>query len=350
MTADEAFLIFANAVLQRVLALATSGGVPNVTQAALIFPDGGGSRVITYNTTAYWVLFQTINDGALASMQEAADAVRIHLDQGVLAQPVMSDSNGTIQDPTFEQQVQALVGHLLAPVRDAVERVNTLDVRPEQLLESYWRHRDQLTATQTPSEILVPLLNFRMTGGPVRIIESLEVAAFTGQDKTNVWNSMLSVDEQMPLRQFEQTQFKLFGSFISPRTQPASDNQFLTLVRDVVTAFRLVKPGDVGAPAVFRRITNGLFTRWSSLSFLDDLRVRPMYRAADYAFDSVEASVVTDVIDKLQRIRRSHDIHGLEIGLRRFNQSYTRTKIPLARTWRRVISRDRATGTGQGPT
>jgi hypothetical protein len=127
---------------------------------------------------------------------------------------------------------------------------------------------------------------------------------------------------------YTRSSYKLACTHLQEQNKQYSTEEVNEEAMDILTALRLVKVGDVGAPAIFERselyslvIPNPIVTRTS------DYNVRQMgsgYSIIEYSLSEAELSQVINLFNCLQRLRSLSQRGGLAVALRRFNQAYSR--------------------------
>src|SRR5262249_43287314 len=143
--------------------------------------------------------------------------------------------------------------------------------------------------------------------------------------------------DQLPFHLFLPAEFKIVGSRSLPhlhvvhedreqvlRELGMSHQQMLSELRHIVTALRLLKSGDVAVTAYVEQSDEVPPFHWYPSmgipgTFLTDFQVRR--HGSIYTLLESEAAYVFSLVDALDRLGTRQHYAGLEIGLRRFNQS-----------------------------
>jgi hypothetical protein len=145
---------------------------------------------------------------------------------------------------------------LLDAIRDTLERYDTLDPTRDQLLESFHRYREVWAAPNRRYETFIPLLNFSSdVQQEVTLGTYLALSPFTPEEKTQAWNGDVddypSVKNPIEFNAFLQSKYKLVRARLQEQNKEYSTEEVNEELMDVLTALRLTKAGDVGAPATF---------------------------------------------------------------------------------------------------
>jgi hypothetical protein len=199
------------------------------------------------------------------------------------------------------------------------ERLQTLGLTGEQLLEAYERLKEEWTCATVMWRLGAPLLNFKTEKCPVRIGQSLELAPLSPDDKTsgnhNAGFGPFGEPQVMDRGDLARAQFIFRGASTTGRNDSGFGPEFRDEVARVVTALRLFASGDVGIPAVLGTST-GLFEKFAS-QYVFDGRARTSSRM--YELRAADWDAFTKVYDALGAIDGK-----MQIPLRRFNQAYGR--------------------------
>ena len=199
-------------------------------------------------------------DQSLWNMPESVQCAKEHWTQGLLPSPEISDSAGQpIKVRAFEQVQWGLVRELLSPVLDVLNQYGPGKPGLEQILANYHRWREWWSAIPGAIgrwEVSVPLFNFNCDLQQAQAISSqLQLAPFTNEEKTNIWNSSTFPQPFMGIsvsfEAFRQVKFKLTGSRTRLQSGREDGQDIPTECDDILTALRLLKAGDVGAIAFF---------------------------------------------------------------------------------------------------
>ncbi len=174
-------------------------------------------------------------------------------------------------------------------------------------------------------EVTVPLQNFRMEGDGLALGLRLRIAPFTPLDKHRLlphWRDSPFVDGWSDYPSLAAATFRLYGRAGrgSEVAEPLAD------IGTAITALRLFKAGDVGMAVAFqhgRERKQGRQPELMMINYTDWAARRPGYM---YELSAGEWSGLRA---KMRLVRRAFDRardHELDFGLRRFHQSFSRTR------------------------
>jgi hypothetical protein len=268
-------------------------------------------------------------DNSLWNMPESVQCAKEHWTQGLLPSPEISDSAGLpIKVTTFEQVQWGIVRELLSPILDVLNQYGSSKPSREQILASYHHWREWWSAIPGAIgrwEVSIPLFNVHCDLQQAQAISSqLQLAPFTNEEKSNIWNSSIFPQPFMGIPisfdAFRQVKFKLTGSRTRLQGGLEDGQDIPTECDDIITALRLLKGGDVGAIAFFDfgRLVCGPMT--SSMSRPLALQLRQY--GTQYDLTAPDLPEVRALCSALQSLGQQKK--GLSFALRRFNQSYGR--------------------------
>jgi hypothetical protein len=208
----------------------------------------------------YGAFLQNLNQ-SLSTMPECVQCVEEHWNRGLIPSPEMTDKAGQpITIIAFEQDQWVLVRELLSPVLDILNQYGPYRPSYEQILASYhrWRELWQTPGTIGQWEVSIPLFNFSCELQQAQAISShLQIAPFTPEEKTSIWNSSTFPQPFMGIpinfEAFRQTTFKLTGTRSHLQGGRDVGQEIPAELDDIITALRLLKVGDAGALAFFEK-------------------------------------------------------------------------------------------------
>ncbi len=156
----------------------------------------------------------------------------------------------------------------------------------------------------------------------------LALSPFTPEEKTQAWNSDVdfypTVKNPIEFNAFLQSKYKLACIRFQEQKKEYSTEEVNEELMDVLTALRLTKAGDVGAPAIFERseLQSRLMMPTATISRTNDYVVRQS--GNEYSITEAELSQVNNLFVSLQGLNSQAQRGGLRVALRRFNQAYSR--------------------------
>lgn len=241
---------------------------------------------------------------------------------------------------TGEERHRQVILALIVSLAESCQKYDTWPLTDEQILEQYHRCSASWGDALSHFAITFPLLNFSSDLEQSKQLgRYLSLAPLTPADKTFLWNEDAKLFSFSPspldVTTFTQLTWKLTGTFSAPKKEDASDmsatsQEALNELDDILSAMRLLKGGNVGAPAIYQKRLEPVF--WEGTRMCHPLTQTRSFPPALVPYEVRESDIapLRDLIDTLQQVRLAQPagspLYGdLSIGLRRFNQSYERT-------------------------
>lgn len=325
----DSFLDFADKLISRARQHVIGHGLPNRVEYCFSFePPAFTGPAATGSSIAFRRLEKADYRGFLLfnrdqwAHPEAERCAREHFAYGVVRSRLAIDEKfQSIQNPSFEDLKQQLVYDAYYALAGSCERHRTLELTDEQIRETYRRLKSEWFGPSVTWQIASPLTNFK-TEKCGRIGSVLEIVSLSHGEKTELWNhdsefGPLVESQVMGRGEFARALFKLCGTDSSRRDDLGIAPEIRDEVVRVLTALRLLKSGDIGAPGILACSTStGIIDRFMS-QFVFDGRTRN----SGHVYELLEGDWETfgRLYGALQTIPSN-----LQMALRRFNQAYGR--------------------------
>jgi len=321
------FEVFTKATLAQMHTWATSEGMPQSLHQFVDFTDIG--YMLRYEVKhEYWDLLLSHHNDPFWSQEVVEEFVR---------KQWSALQTSPTEKPLSSEDIKSLLYQdFLFPLVDMLERYGTLQLTHEQLQESYFRYQEIWTASSIQWDVSIPLVQFTCDlEQPVHLSAHLQLAPFTPEEKTAVWNlgtklnDILSRFKPVDFHAFLGTKFQLTGSHIENRNTLGNPELNME-VEKIITVLRLVKAGDVAALAYFEMSQMPRSIMPSSfISLPNDQSIRQVDSLYSHQFGSLytlsqtDLPVIQTLYESLQKLDTQKS--GLAVALRRFNQAYSRT-------------------------
>lgn len=199
---------------------------------------------------------------------------------------------------------------------EAVKEASTLFLSREQLITHYHRFRDCYTGvSQSRYLASVPLFNFTTDVQDEELDPVLRLTSFRPEDKTLFWNGSPVFDDFISLSAFSDAGAQLsgwYGPSGGVRLNPAARDS----AARIITAMRLLKRGEVGAPAFFEAEDTSFSLRSGCAISLNEFWVRQ--HGAKYRLNRDDVPSLVKLIGRLERGKQQM----LSVALHWFNKSY----------------------------
>ncbi len=325
---DELYYNFAQAVLAYMTRLAEAEGMPQTRRLRIQFNGASVRLVLEEKDNYFWLLMRHMNE-EVKMQEEVEKCARVHWMQGILRYPKYLQEANAGAPATFEQHRSTLFQQLFVPLQDALDHYETLELTREQILESYHQHRNEWMSPNSRYNVIIPLLNFTSeVQQQVPFGTQLQLAPFTPQEKTEIWNEHGQlvypfVINPIEFNAFHPVQFKLSCIHHQDQDKPFGIQDIDDELIDLLTALRLLKAGNIGAPGAFARAHARSIWLPSPVTMgTSDYGVQQY--GAEYNLSEAEIPTIKALYSDLQKLNRLKHRGGLAVALRRFNQAYSR--------------------------
>lgn len=255
---------------------------------------------------------------------EAEKCTRSHLVGGVLKIGEMSDSAGKpIIAPTFDQVYPYLFLEMIRPVVDTLKSDGGHDVTDEQLLEEYCGWRSFHLRSSDAYMLIAPLQRgFTSEIDSIKVTEDIEFCALTLSLKSHLVSDPAPSLGPRPM-DISMLNYCLIAKFDQSRDHPGMASGSPDLRKDIthfMSALRLLKTGTIDYAALFTLsednprggigISSENWESWGS----------------EYCLEEDDVTGLLTLFRNLRLGSRERWIQPLEIGLRKFEDSYGRRK------------------------
>ncbi|GHP00783.1 hypothetical protein KSF_108300 [Reticulibacter mediterranei] len=352
---EQSYLQFARNTLSCMRQWCSTEGVSTFGYLAHSFDENGYQRWSALTIDYAMLLQKHVQD--LLALKETQQCVQRHLQAGIIVPSLQKNKKaGTTeqvpQDGSLSPQ-QHVVLDLVVPLIESCRQAYgqggdfeasleaSLRVNDEQLLADYHRllilWSDELERT----DITFPLVNFTCDAtGEQAFGPHLFLRPLTPIDKTALWNDDAQhfpfSEPPLDAHTLMSLSWKLSGTY----TFLKDDNLTLTTAKqeallelgDIVTALRLLKKGDVGAPAIYEKYHTPVL--WQGVRLANVLkgpqqaRQFPFSPFLSYVLTEQDIAEMKELSNALYRLRSGKTsalLYGeMSVALRHFNQSYHR--------------------------
>jgi hypothetical protein len=331
---EKSFVEFAKALLERLKSWAQDEEVPTSFKSWVRFQDGGMTREIRQESNCSGLMAKHYND--ILAMREANNCAKVHLKKEILKKEILkvlqlSNKNGTrIENPTLEQVKSFLISQLASPLFERLYLCNTLDFVDDEILKFYCSWFNFLEQESEKLCVTAPLVNFSLENTdksedidrPIWETGTLTLSKFTDNEKTELWNKKIlwnpfSTRQLIP-DALSKISFKIAGSYERDQSNKNDSPTFYKELASFIIACRLFKKGLVGVYHAFEDNGRSIILRENELL---------NYNILGNPFGSyltLKADELPQVTKIFNYIKKIGQWKGLEVAIRRFNQSYAR--------------------------
>ncbi len=350
---EQSYLEFARRVLSHMERWFSTEGVSHFNYLVHSFNENGYQRWAAVTVEYATLLQEHVQD--LLALEETRQCIQRHLQADILLPSLRKNKktettehvpqNGLPSQQTDQQVVLDLVVPLIECCRQTYDQdadlLASLRAADEQLLAHYRRLLSLWSDSLEHVDITFPRVNFTCDAkGEQAFSPHLFLRPLTPADKTALWNDDAQYfpfsEPPLEAHALMSLSWKLSGTYSMPKEgDPATDTtkqEVLLELGDIVTALRLLKKGDIGAPAIYEKIHTPVL--WQGMRLAGVLRGDQQARQfpaspfLSYELSEQDIAHVKELSNALYRLRSGKTqalLYGdLAVALRHFNQSYHR--------------------------
>jgi hypothetical protein len=274
----------------------------------------------------YWALLESMQNAELWDDVAVAASVKVLFDAGVLFTPNVFDEEGKLKpDPTFDEMKPDLVRYLMSHLARVIDDANSLHPTDDAIRDAAVLFVRSQTEPQ-PWSLSIPLINLSSEVVPLTF-GRLILMSLTDEEKNGLWETGSMQVEMIRLLDLLRACLKLRYSGVHAKPVNLGtlavgplEHELRVEAEHVVTALRLLKGGDVGAPIYVHVEANTPTRMGNQVLFLTDDSLTP----EKYELNASEVPRVQETFAALRAADANGTLRSLDVALRRFNQSYAR--------------------------
>jgi len=329
---EAPYLQFANALLDCMAVRAAKEGIPALPTTRFEFTDDQGMRTISNEPHLQRLAHRCLYSSP--TLMELNDqSIAAHWNAGLFRSPPVPKYYGSSEVcETLEEAKGQISEALLQPITDALISAGSFPVSREALLEQYRRARTSWTAPFYQIRELVPLVNFTSdVPRAVPISARFSLNHFGSDAKSEALASLgmpfsASLQEGTALTQAQFTLSRVVERPKATQTFEAELTELMetaTEIANIVTALRLLKVGSVGAPMLYQ-LGDGILP-WGNVRIGRGVGAYPRFASDAYSLSKQDMPSLRRLFESLRSLKPQETSAGLDVALRYFNQSYSRT-------------------------
>jgi Apea-like HEPN len=321
----DAFRAFTGAILVRLREAVATSEVEQRLRRWVVF-EGESYRDDGEFRPHYWPLLESIQDAKLWDDFAVASSVKVLFDEGVLFTPNIIEEGGKSKaKPTFDDMRPDLVRHLMSPVARLIDDANSLEPSEEVIHDAAVRFVLSRTEPQ-PWSLSIPLIDLSSEVVPLTF-GRLTLASLADEEKSRLWGTGSIHVEMIRLFDLLRASLQLGYSAVHEKAVKMGmvavgplESELRLEAGDVVTALRLQKDGEVGAPIYVHLEADVPMGMGNQISYLTPDNLLP----EQYELRTSDVASVQETFAALRTARANGKLRLLEVPLRRFHQSYAR--------------------------
>jgi hypothetical protein len=321
----ESFRVFAEFVLVRLREAAAGTAIDMRLHHRVVFEgesfyDDGEFR------PRFWPLADAIWNAGLWNDEEIGSSLRVLLDCGVLFLPDVADEGGQrVENPSFDQMKPGLFQDLLPHVIGIAEKAKSLEPSDDMLRDAAVAFIRSRTRAQAWS-FSVPLINLTSDVASITF-GRLTLGPMSDEEKSRIWGSGSMQVEMIRLLDLLRATLKLSYEGVREKASKYGfvavgplEAELRTEAGNAVTALRLLKRGQIGAPIYAHLEEHGIAGMGNQTLYRTSDHLEP----AKFELLASEVEEVQGMFSELQTATGNGTLASLDIAIRRFHQSYSR--------------------------
>lgn len=258
--AEAAFTDFLEALLKQAELWAANEGIPIRTRYQLSFLDSQRSTRGFVQEDDFISLLLKHRE-IIIKMPQTLSCIKVLWDEGLIKYLLPRKDRENILGILNDEQVSTIASYLFYAGIDLLDNYRSFHPNSEQIHETFERFIKSWNAVSISETAIFPLINFKSNKqDAIQIGRSYSISPFVSKEKTVFWDI---VDEfhsrdSFSYFNFQQIGYKLSGTRVYPYPERSnldensigieigiSQNTMLMEVRDILSALRLNKEGDV---------------------------------------------------------------------------------------------------------
>lgn len=321
-----AFLGFSKTILEF---LRKEGLVKDVGETAKlkwVFPDDGGyGWSVTKKKDFYGFASSYLSQ--IAQLNDIKPFIKILFDEKSIIPIQLWDSAGIeINNPTYEQMYPGYVMNLNQVVMGYILKNNTFTYNEEILKDNF----EKIFKAGFKTEyVQINLLGYESDIDFVKLSDDICIKRLSAEDKTNMANFCFILNTPgLSLDDISATKFTIEAKKQYGKKSIVSHSELINTATNVLTALRLLQTGTVvGGGALIGNSINEGFIEYNGISSIVDFYQLkfgfPPINSYKLEGDKIEGLI--NIFNNLQIISNEKASSDLDLAIRRYNQSYSRS-------------------------
>lgn len=253
------------------------------------------------------------------------NCVRAHLDAGLVETPNFSDNAGNrILDVGFDMAAPVIAQQFYSMISQVIDKAGSLEPSDEELLLCHRFHMGIWNGGPIEEEVVVPLFNTTGDIQPFALDEEAEIAELSDTEKGRIWNPHFS-NHLLPAHDLMGVRHKIHLARISQLDAPFLTREAGEVALRIITTLRLHQKGRIGVRGYFsRRKVAYHGNEWGAGSWGWAQLQRGV---SGYKFEQDDSVRIQHLHRTIYGGELGSKRRSLDVGLRRFNQAYSRRDI-----------------------
>jgi hypothetical protein len=285
--------------------------LPAFAGLSVVFTDEGEKWELK-SKIEYWRILSRQYD-ELMKIPEAINALNVLGEEEILKTTDLSDFRA------FSELMNVLL--------DYFER-NTFELIEHEIEESYKKYEEIWLLDKYECRLSIPLVGFKSDLDKINLPNGFTIEQLTSEEKTRLFPRFDPHFTFVSIPELADCDFVLVTNFQSEHKNPFIPTELAIEGGKCITALRLLSPGKTGAAGIFARSIydcagyNAIYS-----ASVPDFRLPARRLISDHGGYHLKANMVErflNLISILSDLQFEKQLRHLDLGLRRFNQSYSR--------------------------
>jgi hypothetical protein len=320
------FLEFSKKLKEIMLDCFPDGNLPTLVSKRIKFTHDGWNEE-EQESISLWSGFNGLDPVEICKLKQTQACVKALIDAGIMDKPKMSDNSGKlIPNPSYNQYAPHVAIEMCYPFFSVITRNEKIRATDLQLIKAYKKYCKHWQNTENNFLMRVPLHNFECDFDNYKFDRTMSIETMSYENKSKIFGLTKRgfFDEAPSGFDIHGCSHLLSWLFKSPKG--IGTFKWEGSIGHMLTAFRLYKAGDIGSKF---HVTEHL----DPVTSFSGLRGSPLVgfwipaHGKKYQIDGVELPKAFKIFKDLCKLEKCNKLLGLNVALRRFNQSYSR-KLP----------------------
>ncbi|MCK5707451.1 MAG: hypothetical protein KAI43_07335 [Candidatus Aureabacteria bacterium] len=283
--------------------------------------DGSWSHGFENKLNIRIALVDHLNE--ISELSEVKKIIHACFESGVLKLPEkMIEAGQEIPDIDSEPMRYFLMSQISRVVQDYFNTVTTLDFNEDEFRKSYIRYENNQIQDTLTMVVFIPLFGFACDVDKIDFNNGVLIERLTAKEKTRLWDPFSSSWGFFNILDFSGCKFKIVGRYKRKRKDSTNNSEIKIIAMKCMTALRLLHEGEFGAALIEATEPPHIWEGIGS-SLIPDYGI-PRFKHPPYKLENNEIESFISLFQKLASKKAQQQISNFELGLRRFNQSYSR--------------------------
>lgn len=333
---EKAITTFGAAALGSIKNNYTYESFPKQIVEKIIF-DEEGRYGHTYDIKMDYRRFFVNFEKILSDMEEARELGRLLLENKIIRpRSFMGYEGPYIENPTFDESWEFIEGLLWGVVVDYIEQYHTFDFEAEKFKKIFLQNETNWSESVITRTLIIPIVGLDSEITQINLPNGFVLERLTAEEKTSLWETCVPYwgAKDFDIVDYAKSKFKFYKTYKMDINDFSDYTQEMRATIGIcITALRLLYSQKVAAVGLFESHTPRRIVIGSRGFSLYDLRL-PKYDSWGLwekenccYLTAIDVERFIELFSLLLNEKTKKQLDALSLGLRRFNQAYTRQQV-----------------------